>query len=216
MKKLAAIAVASIVAVSAFGQGQVFFNNRVVGSVVAPVYGPNPASPTARVSGNATTNGGTVNYSGYPLIAGGTNYTAQLWYGPAGTGQGALVPVTDATGYVPFRTTAATAGFIQAPAGAATLSGIDFGAAAALQMRVWDNRGGTITTWAEALVRQQADPTLAAGFSDIITVTTVSPPNTPPNMVGLTSFSLTVVPEPSVIALGVLGLGALLLRRRKS
>jgi hypothetical protein len=39
------------------------------------------------------------------------------------------------------------------------------------------------------------------------------PPLTPPNLDGLESF--TVVPEPSTIALGVLGAAALLLRRRK-
>jgi hypothetical protein len=37
----------------------------------------------------------------------------------------------------------------------------------------------------------------------------------PPNTDGIRSFQLTIVPEPSLIALGVLGLGALLLRRRK-
>jgi hypothetical protein len=226
MKKLVAIAVASVVTASAFGQGQIFFNNRVIvagnnaASVVAPVYGPNPASPTERTTGNATTNinPGTVNYTGYPLVGGtsGSNYTAQLWYGPSGTGMGALVADTTAAGTVRFRTTAATAGFIAANANASTLNGVDFGAVAAVQMRVWDNRGGTINTWAEALVRQQADPTLAVGFSDIVNVALTVPPATPGNMVGLQSFSLTVVPEPSVIALGALGLGALLLRRRKS
>jgi hypothetical protein len=36
-----------------------------------------------------------------------------------------------------------------------------------------------------------------------------------PQTTGIRSFQLTVVPEPSLIALGALGLGALLLRRRK-
>ena len=34
-------------------------------------------------------------------------------------------------------------------------------------------------------------------------------------LTGLQSFGLYVVPEPSIIALGALGLGALVLRRRK-
>jgi len=37
----------------------------------------------------------------------------------------------------------------------------------------------------------------------------------PPNLTTLKSFSVHVVPEPSIIALGVLGASALLLRRRK-
>jgi len=218
MKKLAVIAVAVITSVSAFGQGQIFFNNRVLGAggVVAPIYGVNPAAPTARLSGNATTNGGTINYAGVPL-AGGTNFTAQLWYGPAGSAEAALQAVTAAPGTVQFRTQATLQGFITPNVSAATLNGIAFDSTAALQVRVWDNRGGTINSWAEALARSQTDPTYATGFSDIFTSPVlVAPPNTPPNMVGLQSFSLTVVPEPSVIALGALALGALLLRRRKS
>ena len=37
----------------------------------------------------------------------------------------------------------------------------------------------------------------------------------PANLVGITGFSVTAVPEPSTIALGVLGAAALLFRRRK-
>jgi len=211
MKNLAVIAIASLISASAFGQGQIFFNNRVVGTVVAPVYGVNPAAPTVRISGNATTNGGTANYTGIPLVS-GTNFSAQVFYGPAGSAMGAL-QASAASTIVPFRTTAATGGFIQNQAAAVTLNGVPFDTTAAIQMRVWDNRNGTITSWAQAI----ADPTVATGFSDIFTSQTLAgPPNSPPQMVGLTSFNLTVVPEPSVIALGALALGALLLRRRKS
>jgi hypothetical protein len=197
--------------VSAFGQGQVNFNNRVIGSVVAPVYGVNPAASTVRISGNASTNGGSQNYTGIPLVS-GTTYSAQLYYGPAGTAMDALQPTAAAT-IVPFRTTAATGGFIQNAAAAVTLNGIDFTQTAAIQMRVWDNQNGAIASWEAAV----AAGTIATGFSDIFSV--AMPANAsipPPNLVGLTSFNLTVVPEPSVIALGALALGALLLRRRKS
>jgi len=216
MKNLAVIAIASLISASAFGQGQINFNNRVVGVVVAPVYGVNPASPTVRLSGNATTNGGSVNYSGIPLVA-GTNYSAQIFYGPAGTTDPLTMQATDPSTQVPFRSTAATGGFIQNQAAAVTLNGIDFGQTAAIQMRVWDNRGGTINSWAQSQSARLSDPTLATGMSDIFQVAmSANASIPPPNMVGLTSFNLTVVPEPSVIALGALALGALLLRRRKS
>jgi len=210
MKKLATIGIASLLAVSAFGQGQIFFNNR--GTVGAAVYNVNSASPTVRLSGNSTTNGGTVNYAGVPLVF-GTNYTAQLWYGPAGTPESGLQPLNTAQGTVTFRPAGSFNGFIQQTAAAATLNGIPFNTTAAIQMRVWDNLNGAVTSWAEAI----ANPLVATGFSDVFTSQTLlDPPDSPPGMTGLTSFNLTVVPEPSVIALGALALGALLLRRRKS
>jgi len=210
MKKLATIGIASLLVASAFGQGQIFFNNR--GSVGAAVYNLNPAEPTVRLSGNSTTNGGTVNYAGIPLVF-GTNYTAQLWYGPAGTPVDALQPLNTAQGTVTFRPAGTFNGFILQTAAAATLNGVPFNTTAAIQMRVWDNRNGTITSWAQAI----ADPTVATGFSDAFTSQTLlDPPDSPPGMTGLQSFNLTIVPEPSVIALGALALGALLLRRRKS
>jgi len=116
-----------------------------------------------------------------------------------------------------FRTTAATAGFFIAPTAAQNVPGTTAGAFGTFQLRAWDNKGGTVGTWAAAM----ADPTIARGSSALFTPTfplggLTSPPTTPPGLQGLTSFNLVaVVPEPGVIALGVLGLGALLLRRRK-
>lgn len=58
---------------------------------------------------------------------------------------------------------------------------------------------------------------LFRGESDRFTVTPSVAPNPPANLTGLGNTPITVaaIPEPSTIALGVLGLGALLLRRRK-
>jgi hypothetical protein len=53
------------------------------------------------------------------------------------------------------------------------------------------------------------------GLSNIFPVTLSTPPlQTPAPLVGMTTVAVAPVPEPSVIALGVLGLGALLIRRR--
>jgi len=219
MKKSAIVLLGVLCAAQAFSQGvgSVFFNNRYVSGIgapiVAPIYGPEPANPLLQLRGNATTNGGTVVYTG-PLLL-GTGFTAALFGGPA--------PISDETSpnlsfvqSATFRTTASTAGFFIAPTAAQNVPGTTAGGSGTFQLRAWDNRGGTITTWAAAL----ADPAVAHGSSALFTPSfplggLTSPPTTPPGLQGLTSFNLTLVPEPGVVALGVLGLGALLLRRRK-
>lgn len=54
------------------------------------------------------------------------------------------------------------------------------------------------------------------GLSDKITVTTGGGLTPPQALVGLTGFTIaTIVPEPSIAALGLLGAGLLLIRRKK-
>jgi hypothetical protein len=47
-----------------------------------------------------------------------------------------------------------------------------------------------------------ADPSIPAGSSDVFVGTVLFPTLPPARMIGITSFNLTVVPEPSVLALG--------------
>jgi len=216
MKKNTIIAALTLAcAVGAFGQGQVNFSTRAGNTpetlVFAPIYGVDPARPALQQRGQAITNGGTVVYAG-PLLT-GTGFTAALF--------GGLAPISDETspslGLVAtafFRPQGTLSGHIIAPSPPPGVPGVpgDSTARATFQVRAWDNQGGTIGTWAAAM----ANPTLAHGSSALFTVGSPLGANavTPPNLIGLTSFNL-VVPEPGVIALGVLGLGALLLRRRK-
>jgi hypothetical protein len=223
MKKNMIIAALSLVsAVGAFGQGQVVFATRVTGSTLgnvnAPVYGVDPTRSTTQLRGNSVTNPqpvgvNGVDYRSAPLLT-GTGFTAALF--------GGLAPITDensaslqlvaTTG---FRTQATLPGYVVPPTGPAPMVPGVAGASAdraTFQLRVWDNQGGTITSWAAAM----ASPASAHGSSVLFTPNFGLGGGTvfPPNLEGLTSFNL-VVPEPGVIALGVLGLGALLLRRRK-
>jgi hypothetical protein len=92
-------------------------------------------------------------------------------------------------------------------------SGALFGGSAGVyQLRAWDNNGGTITSWDNAVTR---------GESSVMSVTFGGTPNgggTPifsPDANLHPSFSLVVIPEPSTIALGILGISGLLLRRRR-
>jgi len=72
-------------------------------------------------------------------------------------------------------------------------------------MKAWEKAGGTSY---EAAVAAGA----LVGSSAAVNLKVTVAPNAPADMVGLQSFSL--VPEPSTLALGVLGAAALLLRRR--
>jgi hypothetical protein len=212
MKKLILAGCVFTCAASVFAQGTIVFNNHVVGSIVAPVYGVDPANPSVPQSGN-TANGfpvGTTVYGGATLS--GTGFTAQLWGGPANSPVTALQA---ATGYslAGFRTGAA-AGLWTTSADAAIIPGVGEGQIATLQVRAWDNAGGTITTWAAATA---PGSTVASGSSSLFQSQALGGVSAPPNLVGLLSFSLAggAVPEPSTFALAGLGAVALLIFRRR-
>jgi hypothetical protein len=209
-------------AFAAYPQGQVVFNNRVTTAgtgaqtpITSLIYGVNPANPTRELHGQASTGvpAGAIDYTGHPLLA-GTGFTAQLWGGPGGTAEGALALCTD--GSTVFRTGGGAGIIVTLPTAASVPNApAGPGSRATLQFRAWDNINGTITTWQQVL----ANPTIPRGASDLFTPAfdLGGGPVLPPNLIGLQSFNLHTVPEPSVIALGALGLGALLMRRfRKS
>jgi hypothetical protein len=209
-KTLITVALLSLGVYGVLGQGAINFNTRALNlnpaAVNAPIYGPE-SDVTRQIHGNHATNGGTPGtiYSGVLLT--GTGFTAQLWAAPAAGG--VLAPLSTTV----MRPAGSLAGYIVPPAAAPTVANAAGGSQVNFDFRVWDNRGGTITTWAQVM----ADPTILRGSSGTFTTAVAEPPNTPPNLVGLTSFNVfSPVPEPSVIALGALGLGALLLRRRKA
>src|SRR5262249_44870005 len=133
-------------ATAVLAQGTIIFMNRVPRVVVAPIYGPDPANPMEALTGNPPdgTPHGTTVYGGQPLA--GSGFTAQLWGGPDA---GSLAP---AGGYstVTFLPDGG-AGYWPAPANYAIIAGVPPASVATLQVRAWDNQGGTITTWAEAV-----------------------------------------------------------------
>jgi hypothetical protein len=101
---------------------------------------------------------------------------------------------------VAFRT-GAGAGYW--PTTSVTLPGVAAGAVAQVQVKAWKDAA----SFEAAAIK---------GESGVLSITTGgagSPPTLPANLVGLTSFTL--VPEPSMIALGLLGAAGLMLRRRK-
>ena len=202
MKLITLLVIFSVCAAPAFGQAYVLFSNRsptLETPVVAPVYGVNPAAPQTRMTGNSPTDGGSTDYTGVPLLIGPT-YTASLWAAPSGTG--VVAPTFELLGSTAFRTIVATRGFWALTNGVLLVPFVtEPQANVQFQVRVWNNDNGAITTWAAALASGSE-----AGYSGTFTVLVRNDPNsTPVPLVGLTSFNLTVVPEPGVFAIGFVG-----------
>lgn len=192
-----------------FAQGQIIFNNIVTGVVRAPIYGVDPSNPTIVQRFNPPTGipAGTAVYGGLPSA--GTGFSVQVFGGTTGTPESALVA---ASAILHFRTGSA-AGFIDNSAGVyATIPGVAEGESANIQLRAWDNQGGTILSWDQVLATPWIGQSSSAMFvSQPLGGMTI----TPPYMVGLQSFSF-AVPEPTTVSLGILSIGLLLfLRRRK-
>lgn len=123
----------------------------------------------------------------------GAGFTAQLFGGAAGTAVGQLTALTPTT---TFRTGNA-AGYVN-PVDV-TVTGVAAGAQATLVMRAFNG-----ADYASSTIRGESNP---------ITITLGGGTLPPANLTGLQGFTL--VPEPSTIALGVLGAALLLFRRRK-
>jgi len=191
------------------GQGTFDWGNRIPGVLLAPIYGADPSSPTAFRSGNTPSGlpAGTQTYHG-PLLA-GLGFSAQLYFGPAGTPESSLVPLAALPATFG---TGGNAGYYSA--GQVALPGIGLGQTVAAQLRVWDNRAGSVGTWNAAL----ADPTVPRGASAVLSLDLSSfLPGQTPYLGGLESFQLRTVPEPAVFPLGLGGAGMLLaLRGRRT
>jgi len=164
-------------------QGQLVFNNRVNNLVVAPVYGVDPLDASAVRNGNTSsgTPPGLQTYNGAPLS--GAGFTAQLFGGSTRALSENLQPLTPAT---TFRT-GDSAGFVVAPGFSLTVPGVPEGVPAKVILRVWDNRDGTRTNWAQVAGK----PDSAKGESwAFITPPLGGPSFAPPNLIGLESFNL--------------------------
>jgi MYXO-CTERM domain-containing protein len=115
---------------------------------------------------------------------------------------GALTPLTTGAPAA-FKTSANGAGYINAGAATAPI-GAGFGNGSSVQiiLRAWQGAAGS--TFDTAAVKGQSTP---------ITVVLREAPTPPDGLTGLSGFTMT--PEPTTLALGALGLGALTLYRRR-
>lgn len=158
----------------------------------------NTAAGTGVTGGSPVTEGG--------VRVAGAGYWAQLYTATAQGGAYTAIGVP-----VNFRTGAA-AGFVNTSQVA--VPGAAPGTSVWIQMRAW--AGGAGSSYESVLAANGV-----LGMSNEVQVgplggvPPVGPPITDPGLTGLQPFSIAAVPEPSTIALGVLGLGLLALRRRK-
>jgi hypothetical protein len=132
----------------------------------------------------------------------GPAYSAELVVFGAG---GSITPVPGTV--VAFRTPTATAPALAqytVVGGSVQVPGSPQGSSVNLGFRAWRTSDGSY----------DAAPAEFRGISAPVSVTLAGGIATPPNLTGLQGFIIPV-PEPSTIALGVLGAAALLLRRRK-
>ena len=221
MNKILITTAALMFAAGAYAQGLINFNFKAgtstttaAGAVWSPVFLAEPSDSVLAKSGNVSFGipPGATTYGGGFVI--GSGFTAALFGGALGTADQDLVLVASTT----FRTQTATtvAGTIAPPTTAPAVSGVAAGANARLQIRAWDNRGGTVTSWNQVTLAQN-DSTVLRGVSPSFDSLKLGDgaANPVPNLQGLQSFNLHLVPEPSAIALGVLGLGALVMFRRR-
>jgi len=190
MKKLLFVAALMVSALGAMAQGTVTFKNTT--ALANPVFDTDGATKL-----------------------GDAAYQAQLVWSATSSGTFAVAKMSDGTtdsAAAPFRT-GAGAGFWNPGADAVRVAGVAAGTAGFFKVQVWNPADGT---FAQAKAKAGAKWGESAVFS-VTTGGAGSPPSLPADFTTLTSFSLKLnpnVPEPSTIALGLIGAGALLLRRR--
>jgi hypothetical protein len=177
---------ALLVAASTYAQGTVVFNNKITGSVDARV---------------------TYNNGGNPIPADGT-FQAQLYASaPGGTLAAVGAPIA-------FRNTPDTGkGYLNVTGldTSRAIPGVAENGTAQAQVRAWATSLGA--TYEEALAKGIGGTGASAILPSVATGGGLNPPQA---LIGLAGFEIAnIVPEPSIAALGLLGAGLLLIRRKK-
>lgn len=197
------------VATASYGQGTVNFETANIG-------------PSARVY--ATGSNKTV-----PVF--GNGFFAQL-YAAAGSGavESALAPVKTPVNFRGTSAASTSAGYVQTFGTTSKGTEVDpvvvvtptAGGPATVQLRAWSSNFDTYEL-ANAAVTAQ-NPTAFAAESAVLSIASTggggAPPGLPVDLTGLTGkdgagIELRGIPEPSTVALGVLGAAALLFARRR-
>lgn len=185
MKKLLLLSGLMVAALGAYAQGTLTFVNAAPPAMDAPIFNNIPGAPQPNVR------------------ASGSSFQAQLYIGPAGTTSASALTTNGVSGTPASLQSGAAAGYFNG--GVRDIAGTTAGTIITAQVRAWSTTGGA--TW------ETAGPNFR-GESNLIQVTLGGGQTLPANLLGLQSFTVGI-PEPSSIALGLLGLGAIVLFRRR-
>lgn len=190
MKKLLITAASLLVTVSTYAQGVVNFGN-------------NAATAITDTDGTA--------------VAGADGIRVALYWAPLSDPNNFSILGANAQVGVPV---AGTFSAGQRTTGNATAPGTE----ARFQVKAWELAYGSTYEIAAVNVVPMGGRLAKIGESDVFQIATGNPPLTPAATLppspptrpaGLNPFQLHIVPEPSVVALGIMGVGALLLLRRR-
>jgi len=195
--KTLAVIMAAGMAASAFGQGIILDNLGNSGGINATSGG--------RVYVNGVVFDG-INANLGVVVSGGPDAASLL---PMGT----FTQATDPKGY-----TGADAGQFQLGAAGAALNvpGVSAGGTAWIQLQIWYNGTTTAGLFPSFAAAQNGGFVGTVLWSQGTSNPGGSPPIAPPNLGGMPSVNLVIIPEPSMLALGAMGLASLLIFRRRS
>jgi len=192
---------------------QVFTQQSAAASTVAVSYGGfsgfEQMGATAN-SGAPAVPQGTTTYANAPL---GTGYSLQLLAAP-----GLSDPIGNLTPVGALETVWYGGSYLTGLGGFWNDSGTPVAipgttTTATVALGAWNNEGGTVTSLAQAQAGGDPWGVSTTGNINALGFGTIQPPNLPTS---IQSFSLaTTVPEPSTIALGVIGASAFLMRLRR-
>jgi hypothetical protein len=139
----------------------------------------------------------------------GSNYVAQLYYGPDGADPSSLTPVLSPPAHFD-RPPTIRAGFWFGDL--VTLLGFNPGDLVTLQVRVWDS--SLAPTWEQAVILTTGEVGESTPFSYLIPGAGL--PIEAYAMANFTGFTLRLAPEPNTGALLALGAACLWWRRRRA
>jgi hypothetical protein len=203
MKKLLLTAAAILATLNMYGQGSGVIN-----------FGNLSQTDDRRIWVN--TDGGTT--SG--VRATGTGFKIALYFGQQGTPEAGLTQIGAATGFFPAGTAAGT--FSGGNRTVTYQNSTVNGDIVTVQARAWSTIAGVPDTYEAVLALGLAgDPRAMVGKGQVFDEDTFRPgdPTDPATPIGTHAgwrgFGISPVPEPSVIGLGLLGAGALLMLRRR-
>jgi len=218
-------------AASVYSQGQVnmsdyggsfaiqVFNVQGAGESITPVaFGGYSGLETQGMAPNSSAqSSGTTAYDANSAL--GTGYSVQLLANQTGSGDNAALSSLTPTG-APITTWYSAAGgsvggfngFWQTGVNV-TIPNAAAGTSTTVAIAAWNNEGGTVNTLAAAQAAGDPWGVSNTGNTASLGGGIITPPNLPTT---INSFSLaTTVPEPSTIALGVIGASTFLMRLRR-